>query len=78
MVTHQILVLVIDHFHAIAKLRRLCGQDSLFCGGYAPIKAYSRSDQLHKNAILGRVNQWLIKDLLGQQNIHPDKPSKKL
>ena len=32
---------------------------------------------MHKNAILGRVNQWLIKDILGQQNIHPDEPSKK-
>ena len=50
-VTHQILVVVIGHFHATAKLRRLCGRDSSFCGGYALTKAYSRSDRLHKSAI---------------------------
>ena len=52
MVTHQILVVVIGHFHANAKFRRLCGQDSLFCGGYALTKPYSRLDRLHKNANL--------------------------
>ena len=77
MVTHQILAVVIGHFHTSAKLRRLCGLDFSFYGGYAPTKIYSRWDLLHKNAILGRVNQWLIKDFLGQQNIHPDEPSHK-
>ena len=77
MVTHQILAVVIGHFHTSAKLQRLCGLDFSFCGGYAPTKVYSRSDRLHKIAILGRVNQWLIKDFLGQQNIHPDEPSHK-
>ena len=77
MVTHQILAVVVGHFHPSAKLRRLCGLDFSFCGGYAPTKVYSRSDRLHKNAILGRVNQWLIKDFLGQKNIHPDEPSHK-
>ena len=60
------------------RCRRLCGQDFSFCGGYALTKVYSRLDRLHKNAILGRVHQWLIKDFLGQQNIHPDIPSKKI
>ena len=50
-VTHQILVVVIGHFHATAKLRRLCGQDSSFYGGYVTTKAYSRSDRLHQNVI---------------------------
>ena len=50
-VTQKILVVVIGHFHATAKLRRLCGRDSSFCGGYAATKAYSRSNRLHKNAI---------------------------
>ena len=77
MVTHQILAVVIGHFHTSAKLRRLCGLDFSFCGGYAPTKVYSRSDRLHKNAILGRVHQWLIKDFLGQQNIHSDILSQK-
>ena len=52
MVTQKILVVVIGHFHATVKLRRLYGQDSLFCGGYALTKPYSRLDRLHKNANL--------------------------
>ena len=77
MVTHQILAVVIGHFHTSAKLRRLCELNFSFCGGYAPTRVYSKSDQLDKNAILGTAHQWLIKDFLGQQNIHPDIPSKK-
>ena len=76
-VTHQIVAVVIGHFHTSAKLQRLCGQDFSFCGGYAPTRVYSRLDRWHKNAILGRDNQWLIKNILGQQNIHPDEPSNK-
>ena len=37
-VTQKILVVVIGHFHTSAKLRRLCGQDFSFCGGYALTK----------------------------------------
>ena len=55
-VTQKILVVVIGHFHTSAKLRRLCGQDFSFCGGYAVTKAYSRLDRLHKNAIWGSAH----------------------
>ena len=47
-VTQKILVVVIGHFHTSAKLRRLCGQDFSFCGGYALTKPYSRLNRLHK------------------------------
>ena len=55
-VTQKILVVVIGHFHTSAKLRRLCGQDFSFCGGYALTKPYSRSDRLHKNTIWGSAH----------------------
>ena len=83
MVTQKILVVVIGHFHTSAKLRRLCGRDSSFCGGYALTKAYSRSDQLHKNAIDGSehyrtfvIFSGVKEDLLGspQKNLGPSAP----
>ena len=41
------------------------------------IQKYISFDGFWKIQLLGRGNQWLIKDILGEQNIHPDIPSKK-